>query len=201
MPTYADCVLWQGLCGVVECTSWTHIHSQATHIPTYSHICIPPTHTHIRRLHAVARAVGGCGVYVSDHPGKHNLDLLRRLVLPDGSVLRALHVFSISLFLCLHTYLMWVYARKRAPRTHTHTHTHAHRHIHTHTHTHTHIHSMEGQREIACSRMCRVMAVLRARCVCICVRVRVYKCMYLCVCVCMCMCVCVCLCVCVCVFA
>mmetsp|Transcript_34687 Transcript_34687/g.50811 ORF Transcript_34687/g.50811 Transcript_34687/m.50811 type:complete len:761 (+) Transcript_34687:273-2555(+) len=42
-------------------------------------------------LHAVARAVGGCGVYVSDHPGKHNLDLLRRLVLPDGSVLRALN--------------------------------------------------------------------------------------------------------------
>ena len=39
-------------------------------------------------LHAVARAVGGCAVYVSDHPAEHNLALLRRLVLPDGSVLR-----------------------------------------------------------------------------------------------------------------
>mmetsp|Transcript_15461 Transcript_15461/g.36752 ORF Transcript_15461/g.36752 Transcript_15461/m.36752 type:complete len:879 (-) Transcript_15461:208-2844(-) len=40
-------------------------------------------------LHAVARAVGGCAVYVSDQPGKHNFELLRRLVLPDGSILRA----------------------------------------------------------------------------------------------------------------
>ncbi|WOL02447.1 Galactinol--sucrose galactosyltransferase [Canna indica] len=40
-------------------------------------------------FHGAARAVGGCGVYVSDKPGKHNFDLLRRLVLPDGSVLRA----------------------------------------------------------------------------------------------------------------
>ncbi|KAK4491878.1 hypothetical protein RD792_002658 [Penstemon davidsonii] len=40
-------------------------------------------------FHAVARAVGGCGIYVSDKPGKHDFDLLKRLVLPDGSVLRA----------------------------------------------------------------------------------------------------------------
>ncbi|KAM7501087.1 hypothetical protein LguiA_025501 [Lonicera macranthoides] len=40
-------------------------------------------------FHAVARAVGGCGVYVSDKPGQHNFKILRRLVLPDGSVLRA----------------------------------------------------------------------------------------------------------------
>lgn len=39
--------------------------------------------------HAVARAVGGCGVYVSDQPGQHDFNILRRLVLPDGSVLRA----------------------------------------------------------------------------------------------------------------
>lgn len=32
-----------------------------------------------------------CGgpVYVSDRPGEHDMDMLRRLVLPDGSVLRA----------------------------------------------------------------------------------------------------------------
>ncbi|EPS67528.1 hypothetical protein M569_07242 [Genlisea aurea] len=40
-------------------------------------------------FHAVARAVGGCGVYVSDKPGKHDFEILKRLVLPDGSVLRA----------------------------------------------------------------------------------------------------------------
>jgi len=40
-------------------------------------------------LHAAARAIGGCPVYVSDKPGNHNIPLLQKLVLPDGSVLRA----------------------------------------------------------------------------------------------------------------
>lgn len=40
-------------------------------------------------LHATARAVSGGGVYVSDKPGHHDFDLLKRLVLPGGSVLRA----------------------------------------------------------------------------------------------------------------
>ncbi|KAK4281875.1 hypothetical protein QN277_013321 [Acacia crassicarpa] len=39
--------------------------------------------------HAAARAVGGCAIYVSDKPGNHNFELLRKLVLSDGSVLRA----------------------------------------------------------------------------------------------------------------
>ncbi|GAQ86926.1 alkaline alpha galactosidase [Klebsormidium nitens] len=39
--------------------------------------------------HAAARAVAGCAVYVSDHPGEHDPDVLRKLVLPDGRVLRA----------------------------------------------------------------------------------------------------------------
>lgn len=39
-------------------------------------------------LHATARAVSGGPVYVSDRPGRHDFELLRRLVLPDGSVLR-----------------------------------------------------------------------------------------------------------------
>ena len=39
-------------------------------------------------LHAAARAVGGVPVYVSDKPGQHDPSLLRRLVLPDGGVLR-----------------------------------------------------------------------------------------------------------------
>ncbi|KAJ9184225.1 hypothetical protein P3X46_003972 [Hevea brasiliensis] len=40
-------------------------------------------------FHAGARAVGGCGVYVSDKPGHHDFNILKKLVLPDGSVLRA----------------------------------------------------------------------------------------------------------------
>ncbi|KAL4627995.1 hypothetical protein ACB092_05G205800 [Castanea dentata] len=40
-------------------------------------------------FHAVARAVGGCGVYVSDKPGQHDFKVLKRLVLPNGLVLRA----------------------------------------------------------------------------------------------------------------
>ncbi|KAF8036642.1 hypothetical protein BT93_C2386 [Corymbia citriodora subsp. variegata] len=39
--------------------------------------------------HASARAISGGPIYVSDAPGKHNFELLKRLVLPDGSVLRA----------------------------------------------------------------------------------------------------------------
>lgn len=40
-------------------------------------------------MHATARAVSGGAVYVSDYPGQHGFDILRRLVLSDGSVLRA----------------------------------------------------------------------------------------------------------------
>jgi raffinose synthase len=38
--------------------------------------------------HAAGRAVSGGPVYVSDKPGIHDFDLLRKLVLPDGRVLR-----------------------------------------------------------------------------------------------------------------
>jgi raffinose synthase len=41
--------------------------------------------------HAMGRAVGGCPVYVSDKPDQHNFAVLRKLVLWDGSVLRAKH--------------------------------------------------------------------------------------------------------------
>ncbi len=40
-------------------------------------------------FHAMARAVSGSPVYVSDKPGTHNFDILRKLVLPNGTVLRA----------------------------------------------------------------------------------------------------------------
>ncbi|KAK1551060.1 hypothetical protein Q3G72_029490 [Acer saccharum] len=39
--------------------------------------------------HASARAISGGPLYVSDAPGKHNFELLKKLVLPDGSILRA----------------------------------------------------------------------------------------------------------------
>ncbi|PIN23071.1 Galactinol--sucrose galactosyltransferase [Handroanthus impetiginosus] len=40
-------------------------------------------------FHGAARALGGCAVYVSDKPGMHDFNILKKLVLPDGSVLRA----------------------------------------------------------------------------------------------------------------
>ncbi|KAK4404152.1 putative galactinol--sucrose galactosyltransferase 6 [Sesamum angolense] len=39
--------------------------------------------------HGSARAISGGPIYVSDEPGKHDFDILRKLVLPDGSILRA----------------------------------------------------------------------------------------------------------------
>lgn len=39
-------------------------------------------------FHAASRAISGGPIYVSDHVGKHNFELLKRLVLPDGSILR-----------------------------------------------------------------------------------------------------------------
>lgn len=41
-------------------------------------------------MHAAARAISGGPLYVSDVPGNHNADLLRKLVLPDGNILRTL---------------------------------------------------------------------------------------------------------------
>jgi len=43
----------------------------------------------VGEYHAAARAIGGCAVYVSDKPGEHDFRILKKLVLPDGSVLRA----------------------------------------------------------------------------------------------------------------
>jgi raffinose synthase len=40
------------------------------------------------KYHDAAMAIGGCPIYVSDKPGNHNLELLRKLVLPSGSGLR-----------------------------------------------------------------------------------------------------------------
>ncbi|CAL5037067.1 unnamed protein product [Urochloa decumbens] len=39
--------------------------------------------------HGSARAISGGPVYVSDAPGKHNFELLKKIALPDGSILRA----------------------------------------------------------------------------------------------------------------
>lgn len=42
-------------------------------------------------FHAASRAISGGPIYVSDSVGKHNFDLLKSLVLPDGSILRCQH--------------------------------------------------------------------------------------------------------------
>ncbi|KAL7098370.1 hypothetical protein ACP275_09G013200 [Erythranthe tilingii] len=47
------------------------------------------SHHHTAEFHGAARAVGGCAVYVSDKPGMHNFEILKKLVLHDGSILRA----------------------------------------------------------------------------------------------------------------
>ncbi|CAK9143382.1 unnamed protein product [Ilex paraguariensis] len=39
-------------------------------------------------FHATSRAISGGPIYVSDSVGKHNFELLKTLVLPDGSILR-----------------------------------------------------------------------------------------------------------------
>lgn len=59
---------------------YTH-HTLTTHTP-HRH---PAAH-----LHATARAISGGAVYVSDTPGAHDFDLLRTLVLPDGTIPRPL---------------------------------------------------------------------------------------------------------------
>lgn len=40
-------------------------------------------------FHAAGRAISGGPVYISDKPGHHNAELLRKLVLKDGTILRA----------------------------------------------------------------------------------------------------------------
>lgn len=42
-------------------------------------------------FHAASRAISGGPIYVSDSVGKHNFELLNKLVLPDGSILRCQH--------------------------------------------------------------------------------------------------------------
>ncbi|KAK4425966.1 Stachyose synthase [Sesamum alatum] len=42
-------------------------------------------------FHAGSRAICGGPVYVSDKVGRHNVDLLRKLVLPNGTILRCQH--------------------------------------------------------------------------------------------------------------
>ncbi|XP_027169863.1 galactinol--sucrose galactosyltransferase-like [Coffea eugenioides] len=42
-------------------------------------------------FHAASRAISGGPIYVSDSVGKHNFQLLKSLVLPDGSILRCQH--------------------------------------------------------------------------------------------------------------
>ncbi|XP_057492102.1 probable galactinol--sucrose galactosyltransferase 5 [Actinidia eriantha] len=43
------------------------------------------------QFHAASRAISGGPIYVSDSVGKHDFDLLKTMVLPDGSILRCEH--------------------------------------------------------------------------------------------------------------
>jgi hypothetical protein len=71
-----------GLCNVYTSSS----HLKCSHPARLLTCCI--AHLQAARMHAAARAVSGGAIYVSDKPGQHDFELLRELVLPDGSVLR-----------------------------------------------------------------------------------------------------------------
>ena len=69
----ASCAYNSVMLGEISQTDWDMFHSKHP----------------FAAVHAAARAVSGGPVYVSDSPGKHDSALLRRLVLPDGGILRA----------------------------------------------------------------------------------------------------------------
>ena len=76
-------------------------HSHTVHLVNVAYnslflgeVCLPDwdmfhSRHEVAALHAAARAVSGGPVYVSDAPGQHDAALLRRLVLRDGTTLRA----------------------------------------------------------------------------------------------------------------
>ncbi|WRX18705.1 Glycosyl hydrolases 36 - like 6 [Theobroma cacao] len=49
------------------------------------------SHHPCAKFHAASRAISGEPVYVSDFVGEYNFDLLQKLALPDGSILRCQH--------------------------------------------------------------------------------------------------------------
>lgn len=49
------------------------------------------SHHACSEFHAASRAISGGPIYVSDSVGNHNFKLLKKLVLPDGSILRCQH--------------------------------------------------------------------------------------------------------------
>ena len=67
-----SCAYNSVMLGEIAMTDWDMFHSK--------HECAG--------MHAAARAISGGPVYVSDSPGQHDPQLLRRLVLSDGRVLR-----------------------------------------------------------------------------------------------------------------
>ena len=68
----ASCAYNSVMLGEICHVDWDMFHSQ--------HPCA--------ELHAAARAISGGPIYVSDAPGNHDVQLLQRLVLPGGHVLR-----------------------------------------------------------------------------------------------------------------
>ncbi|XP_072966461.1 stachyose synthase-like [Typha angustifolia] len=58
------------------------------------------------KFHAASRAICGGPVYVSDSPGGHDFDLLRRLVFPDGSIPKCQH-FALPTRDCLFKNLLF----------------------------------------------------------------------------------------------
>ncbi|KAL5146206.1 putative galactinol--sucrose galactosyltransferase 2 [Glycine soja] len=70
------------------CQTWT-CSMQYSFLITLSKCFYEHSKHETAESHAAARSIGGCAVYVSDKPGNHDFKILKKLVLPDGSVLRA----------------------------------------------------------------------------------------------------------------
>lgn len=69
-----------------------HIYINAMNALWVSTFAVPDwdmfqTHSFAANMHAAARAISGGPVYVCDYPGKQDTDILRRLILSDGSLL------------------------------------------------------------------------------------------------------------------
>ncbi|CAB4280663.1 unnamed protein product [Prunus armeniaca] len=84
-------------CVVLCCVAFSSKQGAATRVsedfmpmePTFQTLHVAASDHYTAEFHAAARALGGCPVYVSDKPGSHNFNVLKKLVLPDGSILRA----------------------------------------------------------------------------------------------------------------
>lgn len=89
-------VAWQHGAYLVQCASNSLWMGQFLH-PDWG---VFQSHQKRAAFHAAARAISGGPICVNDKPGEHNLEILRKLVLPDGTILRCSN-FALPTIDCL----------------------------------------------------------------------------------------------------